>query len=662
MTGIKKYLFCLHLATVSFIIFLSGNSSAQQWARTYGAEGSDFAHSIQQTSDGGYIVSGWTVLGTADEDFWVLKLNSDGTVIWQKKYGGDGNEQAKSVQQTTDGGYIAAGWAPSDLEDDNFWVVKIKSDLSEGDIQLQRVYGGSGNEQANSIQQTTDGGYIVAGWTDSSGAGGEDFWLLKLNSDLTVGLQKTYGGAGHDRATFVQQTTDGGYVVAGSTFSSGAGDSDVWVLKLNSALTAGLQKTYGGASSDIANSIQQTSDGGYIFAGWTRSAGSGNRDFWIVKLDSSLGVQWQKAFGGTGDDVANSIQQTSDGGYVTAGYSTSFGPGDEDILILKLNSSGAIQWQKIFSASGNERANGIQQSSDGGYVVAGGTSSSGAGSNDLLVLKLNSEGAITNCSSISSVSVTSSDSAVSGTDTAVTGADTSITPAAGGGTADAITLSQSEVCFFSISVNPASHNFGNVAIGESSTSGFTVSNSTSASFFISGITISGGSSGDFSIQNDQCSGTSIGTSLPSDSCTVEVVFSPSAEGSKSASLNIDLQTTTDPSPISLSGTAVAASDSSGTSGCFIATSAYGSYLDPHVVILRNFRDRHLLTNAPGRIFVDLYYMYSPAVAEYIRGHENMKKAVRILLAPVVFAIEYPSLLLLAPAVLLCVRFIPRRKR
>jgi hypothetical protein len=205
-----------------------------------------------------------------------------------------------------------------------------------------KTYGGASDDRANSIQPTSDGGYIVAGWTISFGAGGADVWVLKLDGSGNVTWQKTYGGAGTDWATSIQQTSDGGYIVAGVTGSFGAGSGDVWVLKLDGSGNVTWQKTYGGGSTDYAYSIQQTSDGGYIVAGLTDSFGAGSADVWVLKLDGSGNVTWQKTYGGGSTDYAYSIQQTSDGGYIVAGLTDSFGAGSYDFWVLKLDGSGEI--------------------------------------------------------------------------------------------------------------------------------------------------------------------------------------------------------------------------------------------------------------------------------------------------------------------------------
>jgi predicted secreted protein len=312
-----------------------------QWQKTYGGSSADQGGNIQQTPDGGYIVAGITE-SPGGEDIWVLKLDASGNVQWYKTYGGGGSGGGDHIQQTSDGGYIVEGSIESfGANGEDLWVLKLDA---SGNVQWQKTYGGSSADEGRDIQQTSDGGYIVGVHTYGSfGAGGEDILVLKLDSSGNVQWQKTYGGSGDDAGGRIQQTSDGGYIVGGSTESFGAGSEDIWVLKLDASGNVQWQKTYGGANDEGVKSIQQTPDGGYIVAGATSSFGAGSADFWVLKLDASGNVQWQKTYGGNGSDKAKSnIQQTSDGGYIVGGETSSFGAGSYDIWILKLDSNGSI--------------------------------------------------------------------------------------------------------------------------------------------------------------------------------------------------------------------------------------------------------------------------------------------------------------------------------
>jgi len=428
----KKLLISVLLCFFVFFPFMPLNA---QWARTYGGSDYDLANSIQQTSDGGYIVAGLTgdSFLEGEYDIWVLKLDSDGNIEWQRTYGGNDTELLWeidfSIQQTSDEGYIVAGHTSSfGAGESDFWVLKL---TSNGDIEWQRTYGGGGYDLANSIQQTSDEGYIVAGSTLSFGAGGMDFWVLKLTSNGDIEWQRTYGGVSYEFDCSIQQTSDGGYIVAGTTRSFGVSEDEGWVLKLDSNGDIEWQRTYGGSSWDYLHSIQQTSDEGYIVAGHTHSFGAGIEEAWILKLSTNGDTEWQRTYGGSQEDYARSVQQTSDGGYIVAGSTDSFGDfGDINGWVLKLSSNGDIEWQYTYGGGSIDYASrSIDQTSDGGYVTAGWTYSFGYGEADFIVLKLSSDGDINpSCELIKSSDALIVDTSISPEDTSVIPQDTNVDP------------------------------------------------------------------------------------------------------------------------------------------------------------------------------------------------------------------------------------------
>ena len=255
------------------------------FVKTFGGSSFDLAHSVQQTMDGGYIITGETEsYGTGDYDFWLIKTDLVGNELWNQTYGGSSDDRAYSVQQTTDGGYIIAGYTSSyGVGGYDFWLVKTDA---YGNEQWNQTYGGSSDDRAYSVQQTMDGGYIIAGYTLSYGAGSWDFWLVKTDAYGDEQWDQTYGGGSEDVAHSVQQTTDGGYIIAGHTSSYGVGNYDFWLVKTNAYGNEQWNQTYGGNVTDVAHSVQQNIDGGYIIAGYTSSYGAGGYDFWLVKTDA----------------------------------------------------------------------------------------------------------------------------------------------------------------------------------------------------------------------------------------------------------------------------------------------------------------------------------------------------------------------------------------
>jgi uncharacterized delta-60 repeat protein len=360
------------------------------WTHTYGGSSPDYAYFIQQTADGGYIVAGYTYsFGAGSSDFYLVKTNSQGDTLWTRTYGGSDYDVAYSVQQTADGGYIVAGETRSfGAGERDFYVVKTNP---LGDTLWTRTYGGSSDDYAHSVQRTADGGYVVAGETSSFGAGNWDFYFVKTNLLGDTLWTRTYGGSSDDYARSVQQTSDGGYIVAGTTNSFGAGYIDFYVVKTNPLGDTLWTRTYGGSDEDFANSVQQTADGGYIVAGSTYPFGADETDFYVVKTNSQGDTLWTRTYGGSNADDAYSVLQATDGGYVMAGRTLSFGAGNNNFYVVRTNSQGDTLWTRTYGGNSDDFAYSVQQTADGGHVVAGSTYSFGAGEWDFYVVKTGPE-------------------------------------------------------------------------------------------------------------------------------------------------------------------------------------------------------------------------------------------------------------------------------
>jgi len=310
---------------------------------------------------------------------------------WNKTYGRANSEVARSVIQTSDGGYLLAGQTQSfGAGGQDFWLVKTDG---SGNMEWNKTYGGTKNDIAFSVVETSGGGYASTGRTNSFGLGIADFWLVKVDSSGGHEWNKTYGGTGVDAARCVVQTSDGGYILTGETNSFGAGDTDFWLVKVDSSGGHEWNKTYGGTLTESAFSVVEVGVGGYALAGRTRSLGEGRLDFWLVKVDSSGGHEWNKTYGGTGNDPAHSmvetnIVETGDGGYTLAGFTQSFGAGGQDGWLIKTDGSGNMEWNKTYGGTGNDVLNSVAKTGDGGYALAGFTQSFGAGGQDFWLVKV----------------------------------------------------------------------------------------------------------------------------------------------------------------------------------------------------------------------------------------------------------------------------------
>jgi hypothetical protein len=309
---------------------------------------------------------------------------------WSKTYGGTGYDLAQSMVSTSDGGYAIAGFTNSfGAGRNDAWLVKTDS---SGNELWSKTYGGTDDDQAWSVVQTGDGGYALAGCTNSSGAGDYDFYLIKTDSSGNEVWSKTYGGARYDGIESMVVTSDGGYALAGYTISYGTGNNDFWLVKTDSSGNQVWSKTYGGTGYDYAYSVIQTGDGGYALTGFTNSFGGGKPNVLLVKTDSSGNQVWSKTYGGTDDDRAFSVVQTGDGGYAIAGYTNSSGAGDYDFYLIKTDSSGNEVWSKTYGGTYWDGVESMVVTSDGGYALVGYARSFGAGRNDAWLVKTDSSG------------------------------------------------------------------------------------------------------------------------------------------------------------------------------------------------------------------------------------------------------------------------------
>jgi hypothetical protein len=380
---------CLFLVMLVWPWSASADPPDTLWTRTFGGTNIDVGHCIEQVADGGYIVTGYTRSfgSTSGRNVWLVKTDAAGHEEWSHTFGGNGDDEGHAVRQTADGGYIIAGHTQSfgaGMKD----VLLIKTDEC-GDLEWLHTFGGPNDDEGYSVQPTIDGGYIIAGVTSSHGAGSRDVWLIKTDASGNESWSRTHGGMSSDGAWSVQQVSDGGFIMTGWTLSYGPGYlGNAWLVKTDSQGIHDWDSVFGGSGVDRGHAVRQCSDGGYILAGYTDSFGAGLYDMLLVKTDSSGGEQWMKTFGGTGRDYAQSVRQTADGGYIVAGYTLSYGAGSEDAWLVKTDLDGIGEWSQTYGGTSSDVAYCVRQTSDGGYIVAGHTLSYGAGLHDLWLIRL----------------------------------------------------------------------------------------------------------------------------------------------------------------------------------------------------------------------------------------------------------------------------------
>lgn len=363
-------LFKTYIFGLLFLLPVFSISAQTTFLRTLGEPKPDNANFVRQTPDGGYILvgsvmsDGW-FQGFEETNLLLIKTDSTGHETWQKVYGDVQPDAGRAVCPTTDGGYIAVGTtrSPSD-ESDYIWLLKTDSN---GDKQWESTFGKNDEDNNGSdVRQTKDGGYIIVGNTDVGEGGVADIWLIKTDKDGKKTWDKKFGGSNVEGVVCVEQTTDEGYILVGRTGTYGAGNYDIWLIKTDKTGKEEWNKTFGGARRELGFSVKQTLDGGYIVGGTTLSFSHGMSDIWLIKTDKNGNETWSRSFGSENNENFNSVQQTTDHGYIIAGTI------QDDLWLIKTDQNGTQEWDRQQDyASYNILPGEVQQTADGGYIIAG---------------------------------------------------------------------------------------------------------------------------------------------------------------------------------------------------------------------------------------------------------------------------------------------------
>lgn len=447
----KKLTFALSLVSVVLLVFNcnkknddnggTSNSTRVDFVKTLGGSKNESAQAIVNTIDGGYAILGHAqsldgdISNKSNEsfDYWLLKFDQNDTLEWQKTYGGTDDDRGNDVLQTSDGGYVIIGFSKSidgNVTENNgahdYWISKLNA---SGTILWQKSFGFLGADIGNSIIQTNDGGFLLTGVLDVSASNGEgnsksskskfssrhaggDYWVIKIDSSGEKQWSRFFGGTFTDTPYDAIQTNDNGYLIVGSSDSNDVdiknskGSYDFWVIKISETGNLVWEKSFGGSQTDEARAIAKSNDGNYIIVGDTRSNdldvknNKGAADLWAIKISPLGELIWEKTFGGNSFDVARSISKTQEGSFIISGSSRSIdgnltdNNGQNDAWVIKIDNNGNLKWQKSIGGSEIDFAYDAVELNNKDIIVVGDSSSSNLdvsnnnGFSDLLIFKI----------------------------------------------------------------------------------------------------------------------------------------------------------------------------------------------------------------------------------------------------------------------------------
>ena len=380
-----KIVICVFLF-FAFSLLVWAQPPDSVWSRTYGLAGEDDGQSLWPTPDGGFIVVG----GLDSEpslNAWMIKCDANGDSMWSREFGGTLAHRAYDIKPTADGGYVIAGQA-NDFPGGDFLLIKTDANGTE---EWRRHYGGTFREEARAVFQAGDGGFVIAGETQTFGSGESDFWIVRTNANGDSVSSRTFGGPLADLCYDMAPGGDGSILLAGTSYSYGAGNVDIWLVKVGANGYSLWIRTFGSFIGDQCYDIALTTDGSLLLAGQTQGFGASAVDFWLVQMTSDGDSLWSRRYGGSSFDMCQSLWINADGTRVLAGRSQSFGAGDYDFLIIKTSATGDSLWSRTFGGPASDVAWSVVRTIDGGYVAAGTTESYGEGVSDIWLAKIAAE-------------------------------------------------------------------------------------------------------------------------------------------------------------------------------------------------------------------------------------------------------------------------------
>jgi len=381
------------------------NAQIIEWQQNYGGEGDDKLSSMIKTSDGGFLLGGESGLSSGlvsgnngSRDYWIVKINEAGEVLWEQNYGGSREDVLNDLIETSDGGFLLGGYSASNdgdvggnygwtevLPKRDYWVVKIDA---LGNMEWEQNYGGTEQDVLEAVLQTSDGGYLLGGKSESidenvgGNYGDDDYWVVKIDESGNIEWEQNYGGTVQDWLHSLHETSDGDFILGGQSVSGNGniqgpfyGSWDYWIVKINASGNIQWEEKYGGSAVDNFSSMVATSDGGYLLGGRSKSnsdlvgGNNGEYDFWVVKINGSGNVEWEQNYGGTEDDYLNTLIETQSGGFLLGGYNDASINGDDDCYLIKIDALGNVEWEETYGGSEDEEVVSLIEMNNSNFFV-----------------------------------------------------------------------------------------------------------------------------------------------------------------------------------------------------------------------------------------------------------------------------------------------------